>query len=56
MSADCDGLCRRCTCPFPPAIPQRTPRAAQARQWHRDARLDLEDLADVYGIDAEVRL
>ncbi|AEW94030.1 hypothetical protein SCATT_16590 [Streptantibioticus cattleyicolor NRRL 8057 = DSM 46488] len=35
----------------------RPPRAQQRRDWHQDALFELEELADLYGIDLErVRL
>ncbi|GHF38560.1 hypothetical protein GCM10010218_19640 [Streptomyces mashuensis] len=51
MSADCDGLCRPCTCPFPPTTPRQPLRAAQTRRWHREAQSELDDLAEFHDIN-----
>ncbi|MYX26042.1 hypothetical protein GTY75_05055 [Streptomyces sp. SID8381] len=54
----CSGACPDCPYDFcVPATPARRPSKAAQRQWRQDALFELEDLADLYGIDPEaVRL
>lgn len=58
MSA-CNGRCF--DCPYDFCVPEtRAPRPSKAEQrkgWRQDALFEMEDLADLYGLDPEkVRL
>ncbi|GGW89395.1 hypothetical protein [Streptomyces noursei] len=52
MSADCNGHCE--DCPYSWCVPvnrARPPKVADRQHWRQDARAELVELADLYGID-----
>ncbi|MER6382082.1 hypothetical protein ACWDBP_39980 [Streptomyces sp. NPDC001233] len=58
MSA-CRGACPDCPYDFcvPESSTQRPSKAQERRGWREDALFELEELADLYGVDPEaVRL
>jgi len=51
MYADCDGRCADCPCSWCLGAPTHLPnRAADRSRWRRQARDDLADLGDLYGL------
>ncbi|QUI30673.1 hypothetical protein H9W91_07230 [Streptomyces alfalfae] len=52
MSADCYGHCD--DCPYTWCVPEvrtQPTKAAVKRSWRQDAQDELDELADLYGID-----
>ncbi|MFG2228019.1 hypothetical protein [Streptomyces sp. NPDC048644] len=51
--SDCDGLCRDCTCAFPPARGgHHLSKAAEKRAWQQDVLFELLELGELYGVHA----
>jgi hypothetical protein len=52
MPADCNGRCEDCPYSWCAPVACAQPTKASDRQgWRQDARAELDELADLYGID-----
>ncbi|MER5441138.1 hypothetical protein [Streptomyces sp. NPDC002790] len=52
---DCDGLCTDCTCASPPAKAATRPtKAAEKRSWQQEALFEMQELGELYGVQASL--
>lgn len=53
--SDCDGLCDDCACALPPAkAASRPSKAAEKRSWRQDALVEVQELGELYGVQASL--